>query len=192
MSCDSAVVYPIKHMHVFVLCLLSSYYRIGLRWLIYPYYSGLVIQCHWAVNEATLKDIGKNDRFQTTAKHSNVRTVCRIRVMYFTCMWFFIFTLQWRHNGRDGVSNHQPQQCLLNRLFRRRSKKTSKLCVMGLCAGNSRVTGEFPIRMTSNAENVSIWWRHHDIHMLLTRIFYPKMPKLETGFDQGFGHDTRV
>ena len=32
-------------------------------------------------------------------------------------------TLQWRHNGRDGVSNYQPLDCLLNRLFRRRSKK---------------------------------------------------------------------
>ena len=28
-------------------------------------------------------------------------------------------TLLWRHNGRDGVSNHQPHHCLLNRLFRR-------------------------------------------------------------------------
>ena len=46
-------------------------------------------------------------------------------------------SLQWRHNGRDSVSNHQPRDCLLSRLFRRRSKKTSKLCVTGLCAGNS-------------------------------------------------------
>ena len=51
--------------------------------------------------------------------------------------------------------------CLLNRWFRRRSKKTSKLRVTGLCAGNSPVTGEFPAQMTSNAEKVSIWWRHH-------------------------------
>ena len=41
-------------------------------------------------------------------------------------------TLQWRHNGRDSVSNHQPHGCLLNRLFRRRSKKTSKFRVTGL------------------------------------------------------------
>ena len=41
------------------------------------------------------------------------------------------------HNDRDGVSNHQPHSCLLNRLFRRRSKKTSTLRVTGLCAGNS-------------------------------------------------------
>ena len=45
---------------------------------------------------------------------------------------------------------------------RRRSKKTSKLRVTGLCLGNSPVTGEFPSQMDSNAENVSIWWRHHD------------------------------
>ena len=46
-------------------------------------------------------------------------------------------TLQWRHNDHDDVSNHQPHGCLLNRLFRRRSKKTSKLRVTGLCVGNS-------------------------------------------------------
>ena len=70
-------------------------------------------------------------------------------------------SLLWRHNGRGSVSNHQPHDCLLNRLFRRRSKKTSKLRVTGLCAGTSPVTGEFPAQMASNAENVSIWWRHH-------------------------------
>ena len=52
--------------------------------------------------------------------------------------------LQWLHNECDGVSNHQPHDCLLNRLFRRRSKKTSKLLVTGLREGNSPVTGEFP------------------------------------------------
>ena len=45
--------------------------------------------------------------------------------------------LHWRQNDHDGVSNHQPHGCLLNRLFRCRSKKTSKLRVTGLCAGNS-------------------------------------------------------
>ena len=46
-------------------------------------------------------------------------------------------SLRWRHNDHAGVSNHQANGCLLNRLFRRRSKKTSKLRVTGLCAGNS-------------------------------------------------------
>ena len=71
-------------------------------------------------------------------------------------------TLLWRHNGLDGISNHQPQDCFLKRLFRCRSKKTSKLCATGICAGNSPGTGEFPVQMASNVENVSIWWRHHD------------------------------
>ena len=48
--------------------------------------------------------------------------------------------LQWRHNDRDGVWSPQSHDCLLNRLFRRRLKKTSKLRVTGLCAGNSPVT----------------------------------------------------
>ena len=69
-------------------------------------------------------------------------------------------TLQWRHNGHDDVSNHQPHQCLLNRLFGLRSNKTSKLRVTGLCVGNSSRTGEFLAQMASNAENVSIWWSH--------------------------------
>ena len=71
-------------------------------------------------------------------------------------------TLQWRHNGYDGVSNHQHINCLPIRLFRRRSKKTSTLRVTGLCEGNSPVTGEFPSQRASNAENVPIWWRHDE------------------------------
>ena len=63
-----------------------------------------------------------------------------------------LFTLRWRHNGRDVVSNHQPRDCLLNRLFRRRSKKTSKHPVTGFCMGNSPVTSEFPTERASNAE----------------------------------------
>ena len=61
----------------------------------------------------------------------------------------------------SGVSNHQPHHCLLSRLFGRRSKKTSKLRVTGLCAGNSPEIGEFPAQMASYVENISIWWRHH-------------------------------
>ena len=65
-------------------------------------------------------------------------------------------SLQWSPNGRDGVSNHQPHWCLLSRLITHRSKKTPKLHVTGLCAGNSPDTGEFPAHMASNAGNVSI------------------------------------
>ena len=40
------------------------------------------------------------------------------------------------------------------------------LCVTGICAGNSPETGEFPAQIASNAEKVSIRWRHHGIDLL--------------------------
>ena len=63
-----------------------------------------------------------------------------------------VMTWQWRHNGHDGVSNHQPRLYLLNGVFRRRSKKISKIRVTGLCAENSPETGEFPAQMASYAK----------------------------------------
>ena len=80
------------------------------------------------------------------------------------------------------VSNHQPHDCLLNRLFRRRSKKissTSKLRVNGRCEGNLPVTGEFPAQRASNAENVSIWWRHH--------VVTKRSPEFSVGFTRNLG-----
>ena len=50
-------------------------------------------------------------------------------------IYTYLTPLQWRHDMRDGVSNHQPHDCLLMRFFRRRSKKTSKFRVTDLCAG---------------------------------------------------------
>ena len=79
--------------------------------------------------------------------------------------------LQWRHNGRDGVSNYQPHHCLLNHLFTCRSKKTSNIRVNGLCAGNSQETGEFPAQMASNAENIPIWWGHNDPRLYLIALY---------------------
>ena len=36
------------------------------------------------------------------------------------------------------------------------------LPVTGLCEGNPPVTGGFPSQRASNAENIFIWWRHHE------------------------------
>ena len=44
--------------------------------------------------------------------------------------------LQWRHNAHDGVSNNRRLDCLIKRLFRRRSRETSKLRATGLCGVN--------------------------------------------------------
>ena len=59
-------------------------------------------------------------------------------------------TLQWRHNGR---------------------KKTSKLRVTGLCAGNSPVTDEFPAQIASNAKNVPFRWRHLEYGLVYRGIY---------------------
>ena len=91
-----------------------------------------------------------------------------------------MLTLLWRHNGHDCVQiTSLTIDCLLNCLFGRRSKKTSKLRVTGLCVRNSPGTGEFPAQMASNAENASIWWRHHESGFRYARrsicVLYPKL-----------------
>ena len=102
-------------------------------------------------------------------KHYNMVTQCseyipcKMQPIYANHVYnsWNILSLLWRHNGDECVSNHQPHDCLFNRLFGRWSKETPKLRVTGLCAGNSLETGEFDAQMASNAENVSIWWCHH-------------------------------
>ena len=80
------------------------------------------------------------------------------------------FSLHWRHNDHDGVTNHQPQGCLLNHLFRRRSKKTSKLRVTGLCVGIS--PGPCFHLMTSSCANKGqksnvTWGSRHAFDLVL-------------------------
>ena len=41
------------------------------------------------------------------------------------------------------------------------------------CAGNSPGTVEFPAHIASNAENVSIWWRHRDRALAMKRNHLP-------------------
>ena len=90
---------------------------------------------------------------------ANFRSVNWLRLVAHICV--IELELRWRHNERCGVSNHRRLHRLLNRLSRRRSQKISKLRVTGLGEGNSPVTGEFPTPVASNAENASIWCRHH-------------------------------
>ena len=56
-----------------------------------------------------------------------------IHLMKFARILGLVVPLQWRHDERDGVSNHRRLDRVLNHLFRRRSKKTSKPRVTGLC-----------------------------------------------------------
>ena len=67
----------------------------------------------------------------------------------------------------------------------RRSKKISTLRVTGLGEGNPPVTGGFLSQRSSNAENVSIWWRHHS----LPEGLWPQLwgPKKDVISDQSLG-----
>ena len=44
--------------------------------------------------------------------------------------------------------------------------------VTALCEGNSPETGKFPAHRASNAENYSIWWRHHANLQCFLRMTY--------------------
>ena len=68
-----------------------------------------------------------------------------VNLHHFTNVWqmdrfFVVVSLQWRYNERDCVSNHRRLNYLINGFFRRRSKKTLKLRVSGLCEGIPRWT----------------------------------------------------
>ena len=81
--------------------------------------------------------------------------------------------MQWRHNECDGVvPNHRRLGCLLNRLFRCRSKRTSNVYVNGRCEGNPPLTGGFPSQRASDVENVPIWWRHMYARGILSHKYY--------------------
>ena len=121
--------------------------------LLYEYQHGNKCPLLWLVKICVFKP-----RALIGQKHAPYEAPMGLRLLV-KCV--YIDALQWRHNGRDGVSNHPSHYCLLNRYIWRRSKKSSKLRVTGLCAGNSPVTGQFPAHMASNAENVSTHWRHH-------------------------------
>ena len=80
---------------------------------------------------------------EATWKHKNARSVCI----------FLVMLLQWRHNEPDGVSNYRRLDCLLNRLFSRRSKKTLNLRATGIFEGNPPpVTDGFSSQRARNAK----------------------------------------
>ena len=115
-----------------------------------------------------------------------VNVHCIVNAMTGTQCTLYKTSLRWRHEGRDSVPNHQPYDCFLNRLFKRRWKKISKLRVTDFCAGKSPGTAEFPAQLASNAENVSIWWRHHgnsypnaDWMQVLIRVGIKVIPRKE-------------
>ena len=81
--------------------------------------------------------------------------------------WYSVFLC---HNYNDVIMGTMASQITSLTIVcsvvhsMRRSNKTSKLRVTGLC-----VTGEFPAQRASNAENVSLRWRNHDMKQEISR-----------------------
>ena len=97
-------------------------------------------------------------------------------------------SLRWRHNGCDGVSNHQPHHCLRNSFFGPRSKKHQSSASLAFVQGNHRGPVDSPhkgpvTRKMFPFDNVImlrpvmqgpkyykqtrqiIYWHHHAINM---------------------------
>ena len=95
-------------------------------------------------------------------------------------------TLQWRHNDHDGISNHQPRRLFTQPSIQTQIKENIKApCHWPLC-GEFTGTGEFPTQRVSYAENVSIWWRHHEESLFSwkgnkTPTFIERRTKLDRG-----------
>ena len=135
--------------------------------LVMTLYACLILVWLVATRKSIHKSVGWNVFYSLLGRLSETEIFSKLILLLGAWCWILmtifakVVSLQWRHNEHNGVSNHQPHDCLLNRLLRRRSKKISKLSVTGLCVGNSPVAGEFPAQRASSAGNVSIWWRQH-------------------------------
>ena len=89
---------------------------------------------------------------------------------------------QWRDNERDGVQNHQRLDCLLNRLFRQRSKKHQSSASPAFVMEIHR----WPLTSGKQCGNVSIWWRLHVIFIIIIL----KPLHCEQSVEQHKKHDT--
>ena len=73
----------------------------------------------------------------------------------------------WAHYGDVIMSGIASQITSLTivylTIYSDADQRKHHIRVTGLCAGNSPGTGDFPAQMASNAENVSIWWRNHEL-----------------------------
>ena len=82
--------------------------------------------------------------------------------------------LQWRHIERDGVSSHRRLDCVLNRLFRRRSKKTSKLRVTGLFEGKCLNIMTTPGSLTAHRVESRDWKPVNLVNHIGKHKWYPR------------------
>ena len=120
-----------------------------------------IFECHESLILKIYLDRAMNCRYNTMQ--------CCISYLH-TKITFHSCQLSWQcyYHYNDVIMSAMASQIIRLTIVystvksRCRSKKTSKLRVSGLCVGNSPVT-----KKANNAENISIWWRHHDWEIVL-------------------------
>ena len=60
--------------------------------------------------------------------------------------------------------------------------------LLAICAGNSPVPGEFPAQMASNAENVCISWRHHEMYWVVPKWIEHITTNVSNGYEINWIH----
>ena len=101
-----------------------------------------MIWCQQALWNTMLMDTNQI-KIYARIMHTVCALLCSVVVWHSPILSMF-YILQQHHNERDSVSNHRRLDCLFNRLFRRKSQKTSKFPVTGLCEGKPPMTGDSP------------------------------------------------
>ena len=135
LSGQATILYPVCLTH-YGFVMIYGVTELGKHWYMYSLFSHYLGRC-WLIVNWTIRDKTKITLKESitiyTMGNALKTAVCKNVGHFYSGRNM----LQWRHNYRDGASNHQPHDYLLNRLFRRRSKKTWKFRVTNLCAGNS-------------------------------------------------------
>ena len=100
-------------------------------------------------------------------------------------------SLQWRYNGRDGFSHHRPHDCLLNRLFRRRSKQhqssASQAFVLGIHRWPVYSPHKWPVTRKRFAFDDAIM-NHCWCKCFITQLGATSFQQLEALFHYWLGH----
>ena len=97
---------------------------------------------------------------------------CYLLSEFFQCYIFYSFaTLSPTLPPITAMSNDRHD--VLNKLT---TKKIQRSALLSLCEGNPSVTGGFPAQRDSNAEHVSIWWRHNATLLTTTSLIHSRRP----------------
>ena len=123
---------------------------------------------YWDVERLALAHNATNASCRVNNANKN-ETLCDHPIMHHGWNIYVCNTLQWRHNERDGVSNHQPHDCLLKRAHRRKYQSSASLAfVRGIHRWLVNSPHKWPVsqKMFPFDDAITLPWRRsHSIWM---------------------------